>query len=542
MKFQLLFSVYFSFSFSLFSQLITHGPVIGNVTDTGATIYLRTLQPSHIVITATFKNGSSKTFEGKTDAARNNSNLFHLVGLAPNTFYALSFEVDGWRDTIKGSFITFPEKGQSGKFLFTTGSCQETDNMKTFDRMAELKPRLFIHTGDFTYPSYQMNDDYPIKYEAVQESYLRRYSEKRTREMLWNVPIAYMYDDDDGWGASRVYGVTGCRYFIDTTANSKRLVNVVRSDSFPSIFRHNCFRGYVEQFPHYELPDTSEGLYHKFSFGNCDFIVLDTRGTSDNQALQFDYDSLNNKWVFNPKPNVHIISPKQMQWLKKQLIESSADWKFIVCGLPFNQNIKHLIDLGIKMQDMVVGGAGEKGTGFRMAISFATYWAGYPNDGMELLDFIKNNNINDVIVVSGDTHHNVIDDGTNAGLPELNASGLSVAGTHLAYYMNLASIASSYPPLKKYLWNGGGGGLGNKNFKNQFGRIDVNGTQFVDLSVVDEDGKQIGFKRIWHSTSPKHKVLKHNQPYQKRLNRLYGRKPGGWMQFVKSLAKLVFKP
>jgi hypothetical protein len=30
------------------------------------------------------------------------------------------------------------------------------------------------------------------------------------------------------------------------------------------------------------------------------------------------------------------------------------------------------------------------------------------------------------MVISGDTHGCAIDDGTNAGLPEMNASGLSV--------------------------------------------------------------------------------------------------------------------
>jgi len=525
-----------------YAQHITHGPVTGNVTDTSATIYLRTTEPANIVIYALSPDGETIATDGFTQAARNNSNLFTLKYLKPNTLYQLSFEVSGEPDTMKGSFTTFPRMGQSGNFTITTGSCQETPNMKVFDRMAELKPRLFIHTGDFTYPSYQMNDDYPIKYESVQESYLIRYKEKRNREMLWHVPMDYIPDDDDGWGAARTNGVAAARYYIDSSGRKKKLVNFIRNDTFPDAFRHNCFKGYAEQFPHYPLPDTSEGLYHKFTFGNCDFFVIDTRATADNQANQFDYDSAKNKWTFNPKPNIHIISPKQMQWLKQQLISSNADWKFIVSGLPFNQNIKHLIDIGMKMQDMVVGAAGEKGTGFRLAVSFATYWAGYPNDSEELLGFIKSNNLQDIIVVSGDTHHNEIDDGRNAGLPEINASGLSVTGTHLGHYMDLMSKVVAYPGLKKYAWNGGGGGLGNKNYKNQFGKIDINGKNFVQLNIVDEDGKTIAGKTIWHSSSPNFKSFAKQKPYQKRLARMYGKKPSGWMQFLKALAKLKYKP
>lgn len=524
------------------AQYTTHGPLIGNVTDTSATIYLRTSTPATVEVCAISLKSDLRCFEGQTVSERNNSNLFEIVSLKPNTKYMLRFKVNGVADSVKGSFTTFPLVGQSGNFTFTTGSCQETSNMKTFDRMAEINPRLFIHTGDFTYPSYQMNDDYPAKYEAVQQSYQKRYEEKRTREMLWHVPIAYIPDDDDGWGAARKTGVAAAKYYVDTSAGKKRIINYIRRDTFPDVFRYNCFKGYVEQFPHYSLPDTSDGLYHKFSFGNCDFIVLDTRSTADNNADQFDYDTNKNKWTFNSKPDNHLISPKQMTWLKQQLINSNADWKFIVCGLPFNQNIKHLIDIGIKMQDMVVGAAGEKGTGFRLAVSFATYWAGFPNDIDELLSFINTNNIKDVLVISGDTHHNEIDNGRNAGLPEINASGLSVTGTHLGHYMDLVSKVVAYPGLKKYLWNGGGGGLGNKNYKNQFGKIEVSGKNFVDLSVVDEDGETVAKQTIWHSSSPNHQSFTQLKPYQKRLNKMYNKKPTGWMKFVKALAKLKYKP
>lgn len=33
--------------------------------------------------------------------------------------------------------------------------------MDVFDRMLELEPIMMLHTGNFTYPSYQINQDYP---------------------------------------------------------------------------------------------------------------------------------------------------------------------------------------------------------------------------------------------------------------------------------------------------------------------------------------------------------------------------------------------
>lgn len=545
------------------AQYITHGPVVGGVTDSSARIYVRTIRP--LEFTMNYYEANNRAAQDQysdlvTTAAKDNSCIIDLKGLKSNTVYKIQFlfpkpdfeypdslgnmvrehrplEVD----SISGSFQTFPKPGERGDYLFVTGSCQESPNMKTFDVMAALKPRMLIHTGDFTYPSYQMGDDYPVKYSAIEESYRRRYDEKRMKQTIQNLPIAYVPDDDDGWGASRWAGVTGVGYEFQQRGKKRVLVNKIKIDSFPDIMRSNCMRGYVDFFPGYALKDSADGFYHSFVMGNIEFIMLDTRFSADGNGYNFKYDSLKNRWSFAPDSSIHIISPAQMQWVKRKLKESKADWKFLVMGLPFNQNLKHLIDMGINTQDVLAGDAGEKGTGFRMAVSFSTYWAGFPYQSKELLDFIKNNNINDVIVVSGDTHHNVIDDGTNSGLPELNASGLAVAGTHLAYYMNKFSKLMGYPNYDKYAWNQGGGGLkGNKDFKNQLGKIQVVGNDYVQLSVVDEDNVELATYKVVHSTKQtKTKKVPH---YQKRIEKRYKKhKPTLWMDFAKMIAKIIFK-
>ena len=545
------------FSFAAQAQYITHGPVVGAVTDSSARVYVRTKVPMEFLMLCKpeLLNADPFYIKAATTADKDNSVIIDVPALQSNTTYSVAFLFSNYtdsadikslrmvNDSLHGSFQTFPKPGEKGDFLFVTGSCQESANMKTFDVMASLKPRMMIHTGDFTYPSYQMGDEYPVKYSAVQESFRRRYQENRMREMLWNVPIAYVPDDDDGWGAARKMGITGVGFSIEKRGNKEVIVNKLRMDSFPDVFRSNCMRGYVENFPGYELTDSSDGFYHSFVMGNIEFIMLDTRFSGDCNGLNFKYDSLANKWSFAPDSNIRIISVEQMNWVKERLKNSTADWKFLVMGLPFNQSLKHLIDIGVKMQDVLAGAGGEGGTGFRAAISFSTYWAGFPYQSAELLNFIKNNNIKDVIVISGDTHHNVIDDGTNAGLPEMNASGLAVAGTHLAYYMNKFSKLMGYPAYDKYAWNQGGGGLnGKKDFKNQFGKIEVVKDEYVQLSVVDEDSVTVATYKVMHSTkvSPSKKVKR--PYYQKKLERRYRKKrPTAWMGFAKFMAKIIFK-
>jgi phosphodiesterase/alkaline phosphatase D-like protein len=522
------------------AQFIVSGPVTGGLTEKSARIYVRTVAPAHFSLQISTDSGFSSIREIalKTTSDLDQSVIITVDSLNPSTKYFIRFLFYGIPDSRVGSFRTFPAPGERKNLTFVTGSCQESPNMKTFDVMKSTHPDLFIHTGDFTYPSYQMGDEYPADYKAVQISYRRRYDENRTREMLWDVPIDYIPDDDDLWGGARNACVAGHKYLYDTVA--RKYVLKLYTDTFPDAWRYNCVRAYTEHFPGYVLPDTSQGLYHSFTVANCEFIVMDTRSTADNSARNFRYDPVKNKWSFVQDSSLHIISPQQMAWVKERLKNSKADWKFLVSGLPFNGNIRYLIDLGIKMQDVLVSGGGESGTGFRMAISYSHYWGGFYNDHQDLMNFIHSNNLKDIIVLSGDTHHNEIDDGTNAGLPELNASGLSVAGTHLGYYMNLISRLVAYPSAKTYLWNHGGGGLGNKNFKNQFGKVEVDANKQVRLSVVDEDNLELASCVIPHSSMNVEPVKK-NLSYQKRMEKRLGKGPTPWMKFVKFIASILFK-
>ena len=225
--------------------------------------------------------------------------------------------------------------------------------------------------------------------------------------------------------------------------------------------------------------------------GNCEFFFLDTRANANSPVHAFHYDDLTNVWSFQPPPGHSILGAEQMEWLKTGLQNSTADWKFIVGGVPFNPQLKMLIDFGLEFQDLPLTIAGNDGTGFRLAASFAGYWAGYPEDVETLTNFVSDNKLRNLIFISGDTHHNVMDDGTNSFFPELNASGLSVTGTNLAYFIDLFAPLFGFPAARDSLWNRGGNGLGNMNFKNAFGKIEVFGNDSVRLCVIDEDNLPI---------------------------------------------------
>lgn len=492
-----LFVLLFGFGIALSAQHITQGPAIGAVTSGSARMYLRSEKIGTYKVelskTADFKEPLSFSSTGRTQF--DNSAIIDLNNLQANTRYNYRIYADGILDSIQSHFTTFPQDGDRGEFTFVTGSCQETENMKVFDVMPKYKPYFLLHTGDFTYPDYQIRPDYSADYATVAHSYQKRYDEKVMKGMLRSIPIDYLYDDNDyvGGGGGRYH-----KNFWHTNRDGLLKVNYNFDEpQFPDIWRRNMITGYIDFFPGYQLPDTADGIYHSFTFGNAEFFFLDRCSARKYpQSYAFKYNEKKKKWEFNPPDDHCLFCPEQMEWLKQGLKNSKADWKFIVSGVPLNKSLDKLIDAGMKIQKLHM----KDYEGIHMAIGFSNYWPGYPAEMNTFHDWLAAENIKDVIVISGDTHHNVMDDGKNAGLPEMNASGLSVAGTHLAYYMKIIGMFTGTFNLKRDIWNQGGNGIGNKNFKNAFGIVKIVRDEYVEMSLIDEDDEVISSFKVVHSS------------------------------------------
>lgn len=475
----------------LHAQYITQGPVIGAVTDNGCKIYIRTAQPAHVDFIVSTHNDfiGSITFSSNTNANHDKMIILPLTGLQPDTRYYYRVAVDGNEDSIKGNFRTFPEEGKPGDYTFVTGSCQETANMKVFDAIPLNNPYFLMHSGDFTYPDYQINPWFCNTMDTVAYSYHKRYDEKTMKQMMYNIPVDYMYDDDDyvGGSAGRY-----CTNDWKVHLEHGKAVNEMVADTFPPMWRRHIIMGYDEFFPHYDLPDTSVGIYHSFKMGNAEFFVIDRNSNKVNPNRDaFKYDEKKKRWIFSPPPGYALFGKEQMDWLKNALKNSTADWKFIVSGVPLNGACQKLTEAGLKIQRMHYKGW----YGFHLAWGFGQYWAAYPDERNDFMQFLTDNNIKNVLVISGDTHHCVMDDGKNAGLPELNASGLSVSTTELAKYLRLIGTITGTFRMKK-IWDKGGIGLSSRKCKNGFGKVRIVGKNYVEMSVMDEDNKTVSSFKV----------------------------------------------
>jgi alkaline phosphatase D len=122
-----------------------------------------------------------------------------------------------------------------------------------------------------------------------------------------------------------------------------------------SLFIHNHF--WVNP---YHGTRELKGIFTHFSLSDADFILLDNRYHS----------------TPHNHPNPAMIGAEQMQWLKERLLESKGTFRFIAVG----SQVLNLLDKGES-------------------------WQRYPQERREILDFIAENNIKNVIFLTGDRHH-----------------------------------------------------------------------------------------------------------------------------------------
>jgi len=196
-----------------------------------------------------------------------------------------------------------------------------------------------------------------------------------------------------------------------------------------------------------------------------------------------------------------MLGATQRQWLMDGLTNSDADWKLIGNGVVFNRQYQRILDVGLLLQEFQFSFGGVNGSGATLAAQMAYNWIGFPEDQQPILDGYANGTIKDILFMSGDSHSSVLDDGTNAGVPEINASGLAAGDEgFLNYYIDSVGQLIGYPPVIDSMWNGGGNGVGNRNFSDTYGRIEVFADDSMRVCVIDEMDQTLGCITLIHST------------------------------------------
>jgi alkaline phosphatase D len=322
---------------------IVHGPLLGAVSDTEAQFWIRTAREGAVQGVVERKGGgeSRASTVGQARADRDYTAVARVTGLSPDTAYTYRLRVDGQEQPGQWSFRTFPRTGTSAAFEIGFGACAG---------YTPWNERMWRRIATYDFPLFLLLGDNVYidrpKHPALQRyCYYRRQSRPEFRALTASTSIAAIWDDHD---------------FADNNSRGgKARFRPAWKTSAWRTFRHNWNNAA------YGGGRDRPGVWHALSIADVDIFMLDGR-------------------YYRTKPTADapsMLGPAQRQWLLESLRASSATFKLIASPVPF---------------------APEAKVGRRRRRSDA--WDGYPEEREALFSFIEDNEVEGVVLLSGDRH------------------------------------------------------------------------------------------------------------------------------------------
>ncbi len=343
---------------------LAQGPIVGAVTSDSVSIWVRTQAAASVEIeysTDLSLAGGQKTPPVTTDAGRDFTTIVSITSLAPQTTYAFNVRVNNtpYTSVPYPQFKTFPLRGDAAPFRFVI--------LTDFRTVSKINQPVdtFLHAVNENPAFVILGGDFdhrnPISLDDKRTMFRDLYTPANGMEAFVNLILKRFpvvhFWDDHDYGDNNA----------DKTYPDKQMSLQVLQEYFPI------------------YPVTPHGDWQQFSYGNADFFVLDSRSQRDPAR---EPDSTTKSMLDGDD----LGDAGQLTWLLDGLKNSDARWKFILSPVILNPTTKEFDG-----------------------------WAAYATERQKILDFLKTNNIQNVIVLSGDLHAGAIDDGTNSGLPELVA-------------------------------------------------------------------------------------------------------------------------
>lgn len=155
---------------------------------------------------------------------------------------------------------------------------------------------------------------------------------------------------------------------------------------------------YRENVPHYEMPagPGNAAIYQAFDIGSVRFVMTDTRSERDVERMA--------------DGSASLLGTAQREWLKQELLNGSRNYGLVV----WVNSVPWIAPAGA-----------------------ADNWGSYATERAEIANFIADNGITNMLMLSGDAHMLAIDDGTNtdystsggASFPVMQAAALDRPGS-----------------------------------------------------------------------------------------------------------------
>lgn len=320
--------------------------------------------------------------EFKTTAARDFTVKIDADGLMPDTWYYYQFSV-GNKKSMTGRTKTAAETGLE-RLRLAVVSCSSYPHgyFNVYRALAKRNDLdAIVHLGDYIYEYAQgkygnakLNDvraSNPSHEIVSLEDYRTRHAQYKMDEDLQAVhqqyPFIVTWDDHE---------------FADNTWKDGAANHQKQEGDF---FKRKAAakQAYFEWMPIRVQPQQFEAVYRVIKYGNLvDLIMLDTRIEGrDEQLNLFQHHERHD-------PNRTLLGFDQEQWLHNQLSSSTAQWKVL------GQQVMIQHRASIALPDKLGGGLS----------FFLDSWDGYTSTRQRLFEHVKENKIDNFVVLTGDIH------------------------------------------------------------------------------------------------------------------------------------------
>ncbi|MBW4612444.1 MAG: alkaline phosphatase D family protein [Desmonostoc vinosum HA7617-LM4] len=381
---------------------IPYGIATGDISDDSVIIWSRSDRPAKMIV----EYSTSESFRNVQRVfgpnALENSDFtarLNLKKLPPDQqiFYRVIFQDLDDNNTysvpVNGTFRTAPISSRDIFFVWggdTAGQGwginPDFGGMKIYETMRKLNPDFFIHCGDTIYADGPIGSEVKLDdgtiwknitteekskvAETLKEfrgNYQYNLLDENVRRFNAQIPTLAQWDDHE---------TTNNWYPGEVLLNDERYQ--VKNVSLLAERARQAFLEYMPITYTTDNPDKTR-IYRSFKYGPLlDIFMLDERtyrgpNTPNNQPV--------------PSKTTEFLSRKQLQWLKRQLLLSKATWKVISSDMPLGLIVK---DGDTDFEAWANGNGPALGRELELA---------------DLLRFIKNKQIKNVVWITADVHY-----------------------------------------------------------------------------------------------------------------------------------------
>ena len=323
----------------------------------------------------------------QTDAQRDYTVKVDVTGLSPGSTYYYGFTALE-KHSLTGKTKTTPLVDEAIHLKFGIVSCSnfQAGYFNAYHRLADRNDLdAIIHLGDYIYEYadgvygdpdlFEVRALEPASEIISLEEYRTRYSTYRLDTNLIRVhqqhPFITIWDDHETANDSYPGGAQNHDEAVEGPWNERK---------------EAAKQAYFEWLPIRE--NTAPHIYRVIRYGNLmDLILLDTRLEGREQQLSD---------VTDPAlqdPDRTLLGQLQKNWLLDQLKNSGATWKVIgqqVIFSEFNIGWASLLNPQLNY--------------YQLESLFLDIWDGYPAERKLLLDSIVANNLDNIVILTGDFH------------------------------------------------------------------------------------------------------------------------------------------